>query len=262
MDFLVIIIIVSLVALVSSLVYVFMSYPNPNITIPHAMTNCPDKWEMDENGNCIIPCPDISGANVGDLSNNKIVLYKYTFSNDGKLQSEISSTLSYNDPNGNPITGKPYKNINNMQIYAYDLSDELPTSIYNPLIDGVHTYIETPNVIDFTSPYWTQFNNSPSSRICNIKKWLNKHNIHWDGVSQYNRCNNAFQKDESIILPSPEQTDFTEKKYKYRNSNMYGSKSDIYFQYENPVNVKSVVVGGGGGGSGGGGGGGGGGGPQ
>jgi hypothetical protein len=55
-------------------------------------------------------------------------------------------------------------------------------------------------------------------------------------VSQYNRCNNAFQKDESLFIPH-EQTEFTEKKYKYRNSNMYGSKADIYLPYETPVNV-------------------------
>jgi len=259
MDFLVIIIIVTLVSLVTSLVYVFMSYPNPNITIPHAMTNCPDKWEMDENGKCVIPCPDLSGANVGDLGKKKTTLYKYTIIEDEKTQkivNKISSMPSWT-LNGKEIFGKLYKNDQKMQIYAYDLKNDLPTSIYNPLIEDEHTYIETPNVIDFTSPYWTKFNNSPSSRICNIKKWLHKHNIQWDGVSQYNRCNNAFQKDESILIPTAEQTEITEKKYKYTNSNMYGSKADIYFSYEKPdiitKNINTNSSGGGGsGGSGGG----------
>lgn len=233
MDFLVIIIIVALVALVTTLVYAFMSYPSPNITIPHAMTNCPDKWEIDENGNCLIPSPDIPGANVGDLGKKKIILYKYTFLDNGKLQNIISNLPTWNDISGNSIAGKTYKNDQKIQVYAYDLSGDLPTSIYNPLLQDEYTYSEAPNSIDFTSPYWTKYNNSPSSRICNIKKWLNKHNIQWDGLSQYNRCNNAFIKDESIdTRPVLDNEKYTETKHKYRNTNMYGTKADIYHDYE------------------------------
>ena len=41
-------------------------------------------------------------------------------------------------------------------------------------------YNQAAQTIDFSKDTWTN--------ICDKKKWANKYNINWDGVSNYNKC--------------------------------------------------------------------------
>ena len=231
MEFQVIIVIVTLVSLFATLLFVYINYPPPNITIPHAMTTCPDHWEVTEDGKCIIPSADISGANIGDLATWKMKLYEYEFLDTSSNQIIlVHNTLEkWEDVNNNTYTGKIYRDEKKNPIYAYNLPEnDLPETAYN------RANYDYPIAFDFFSPDWTNHNHSFGSRICQIKKWMNKHNIQWDGVSQYNRCN-TFTYDREFTPPSPStaapETSGSFQKYlPNKNSNMYGSKADIYMK--------------------------------
>ena len=41
-------------------------------------------------------------------------------------------------------------------------------------------YDQAKQTIDFSKDHW--------ANICDKKKWANKYNINWDGVSNYNKC--------------------------------------------------------------------------
>ena len=43
------------------------------------------------------------------------------------------------------------------------------------------------NEINFNDPSWMNYDGYGSS-ICQIKKWVNKNNIVWDGIDSYNQC--------------------------------------------------------------------------
>jgi hypothetical protein len=85
---------VSIVIFLITLIYVgFYIYFNRNFTEkePPTLNACPDYWEVDVNGNCIIP---INGTNTGSFNVSDPSNKKY-----------MDSTLTYMNPN-DPIWAK------------------------------------------------------------------------------------------------------------------------------------------------------------
>lgn len=50
---------------------------------------------------------------------------------------------------------------------------------------GLGTLSNGSKTINFSDAGWS---NASGTTTCNQKKWANKHNIQWDGVSNYNAC--------------------------------------------------------------------------
>lgn len=55
-----------------------------------------------------------------------------------------------------------------------------PASFTIQGVESSQGYSQTDNSVDFSNAHWTN--------ICDKKKWANKFNINWDGVSNYTKC--------------------------------------------------------------------------
>lgn len=188
----ILIIIIALIVLIISLLFVyFNTSTKPPKQFPPAMSNCPDYWQINvSNGNCIIPSEDNPNSNLGNLRGKGSPIYLYNFNN-VRYKSILSS---FNDGDGNVVYGTPYiSNTQGYKTYAYNLnpnpySNDIPVGYY----DGSHNQIlnniiSKGNEINFNDPAWLTYNGGGGS-ICNIKSWVNKNNIVWDGLGNYNNC--------------------------------------------------------------------------
>jgi hypothetical protein len=193
-DFLVIII--ALFILVISLVIVFFNLPKNNQHFPRSLTNCPDYWHVNpDTGNCIIPSEDIKNANIGHLKDKGTPIYIYNFGND---YLSLSTFKSYIDGNGKKVKGTPYKK-NGYQVYAYNLdpnNNEIPIGYYTMNDNQPESRVKlfenimlNGNEINFNDSKWTAYDGGGSS-ICNIKDWINKTQISWDGMNKNSKCPN------------------------------------------------------------------------
>ena len=196
MELQLIVIIVALIILVGILIIVYLNLESKEQKFPRSMTNCPDYWEVNtDTGNCIIPSQDEPNANLGNLKDSGTPIYIYNFANQDGTNTIQMSTL----PSSGGNTGTPYK-INNYQVYAYNLNRDpayydIPVGYYtvpDNSIESRQTFlldkiVEQGNEINFNDPAWMNYNGRGAS-VCQIKKWVNKHNIVWDGIDSYNQC--------------------------------------------------------------------------
>ena len=193
-DFLVIII--ALFILVISLVIVFFNLPKNNQHFPRSLTNCPDYWHVNpDTVNCIIPSEDIKNANIGLLKDKGTPIYIYNFGTD---YLSLSTFKSYTDGNGKKVKGTPYKK-NGYQVYAYNLdpnNNEIPIGYYTMDDNEPESRVKlfenimlNGNEINFNDSKWSAYDGGGSS-ICNIKDWINKTQISWDGINKNSKCPN------------------------------------------------------------------------
>ena len=94
-------------------------------------------------------------------------------------------TADYSDPN------KPVCKINELNLgtilkknetlmMTNDSKDSDKTKAYTP------GYNSAKNTVDFEDTAWPAL--FSSSGQCSLKKWANKYEISWDGVSNFNNC--------------------------------------------------------------------------
>lgn len=201
-NFLVLTINIALVVLLFFMFLIYWNYPVKKTSFPYSMTTCPDNWEITGDGRCIIPNPDDKHSNIGKLVERKYDIYKTKKNNKILLQSYDSNGVNNND---------------STKLYMYDISGTTPLSAYDQTKED--------ESIDFYSKDWSRLNGA-NSRVCQVQKWINKYNIQWDGVTQYNQCNIKFDANDSTPIPT------ASKKIKLipsENSNRYGEKNDIFF---------------------------------
>jgi hypothetical protein len=150
-------------------------YNNTDTLYPRDVAQCPDFWSIDSSGACVIPT---NGINIGDLSGGPVELYTYTFgSRTGtsylKEYDHPTPTLTKN-PKAPLATPTKIAGTKGPQIILFDIYQDIPSG-----------YDRTnPGVIDFEDKGWGSYGD-PN---CAIKKWVNQHNISWDGISNYNKC--------------------------------------------------------------------------
>lgn len=136
-------------------------YFTPKLTTvyPPVMSNCPTGWKLNPDGTCNIPPK--GGMNLGNLNGKPV--YKLTSGGITTYSTDPNSGgILLKDIYGNTILGYTKKDIPG----GYDTSK-----------------IQTP-VIDFTSQEWGQY----GSVLCANYNWATKHNIEWEGVTNYNQC--------------------------------------------------------------------------
>jgi len=159
------IIIIAILVFVGTFILCISQYSPTQQKFPPSMTNCPDYWTINQNGTC-----NIEHKNIGTLQNHRI--YKYTI-NGEEMHSHLSSFYDKNTDqvvNGTILTDK-----NRSPILGY----------YNSDIPGGYDENNPQNaVIDFNSNEWS----TNGSKICAIKSWAMEHNIHWDGMMNYDTC--------------------------------------------------------------------------
>jgi hypothetical protein len=150
---------------------------------PGDMTSCPDYWEIDVSGNCIIPLPGSSPNNVGELSKSqqrKYPLYKYYYNN-------YPTTLI----GGNYLEKYNYNNLSKYGetletsgggVYRYNIGRDIPAG-YD---------LQNPGVINFKDPQWAMkpLNKGFGDPYCGIGEWAKINRIEWDSINAYynSRC--------------------------------------------------------------------------
>jgi len=150
---------VALIIFIITMIIFWFYTPTLSTVYPPTITNCPAGWSVNINGTCNIPSQ--GGTNLGNLTGKPI--YKVI---DGK-------TIIYTtDPNSN---GMLLKDMYGNNILAYTKND-FPAGydISN---------IQIP-VVDFTALAWGE----TSSVLCANYNWAIKHNIEWEGITNYNQC--------------------------------------------------------------------------
>lgn len=180
-------IVVSIAILVLILLLVAVYYndkSNPSVMqIPGALTTCPDYWEATPDGKCIIPSKNAPNANLGNLRNYGEVVIANRFPKT-TIYTKSSAPIPESYENIYRINGYPVY-VYNTDYRGYEIPAGYPKMQSG---DDVNVFlskiVENGNAIDFKDPAWAQ----SSSRICDIKKWVNRNNIVWDGIQQYNQC--------------------------------------------------------------------------
>jgi hypothetical protein len=81
----------------------------------------------------------------------------------------------------NPLNmGTVPKNANGTYKITTNPNDSDTTKAYIPGFDAAK------NSVDFSDPGWPA--SFSSSSQCSLKKWANKYEISWDGISNFNKC--------------------------------------------------------------------------
>jgi len=154
---------IAVVMLILVLIFVgiLMQSQNANATFPPQANMCPDFWESDASGNCIIPgvkqdtstppdFTDPSGQNFGSLK----------FANGAMKDGDGTTALT----------------ISNIKT-KYDAG----TSIYGVTSASV-SYV-------FINPTKdTDWAKNGLTAICGQRAWCDKYGIQWDGTSNFNGC--------------------------------------------------------------------------
>ena len=166
---------ISIVVFLGLFIYTYVVYTeDKNNTYPPDIANCPDFWEVNEDGTCNIPK---DGKNTGYLKGIKSNLY--TYENIKGIQRK-SYLEQYNDP-GSQFNSKKYKarptqiqtpNPNETQdVIRYSVAD-IPYG-YDPY---------NPEVVNFLDNGWSSYGDP----YCAIKRWANINGVNWDGMVSYN----------------------------------------------------------------------------
>lgn len=151
---------IAVVMLILVLIFVgiLMQSQNANATFPPQANMCPDFWESDASGNCIIP-------GVKKDATNSAIFTDPSGQNFGSLKfTTMSPTLD-------TTSGANYINT----LYA---SKTIP---YFSTASGASTVFINPT----SATDWTK---NGRSAICGQWDWCNKYGIQWDGTSNYNGC--------------------------------------------------------------------------
>lgn len=99
-QFYVIVITTVVVLLIVILTYIYVYVINDDdkkIKFPPTENKCPDNWEENEHGHCVIP--DIDHSNFSQIAKNDINRYS---------QQILSLGYGFYDSSGNKTTGTPY----------------------------------------------------------------------------------------------------------------------------------------------------------
>lgn len=214
----VIIAVVFFIGLFVYTIIIHYMYRNPYY-FPTDMTSCPDSWEIDSSGNCIIPTE--SNRNLGDL----VFSQKQRFSKYEHIYTEVNSGIPsptqklgsnyiprYNTKNlYYPINTLSPNNKNYIKVqekkdpkYRYPDSRPKPTVtndtpspiqigtlppgeshyIYNKNNNIPAGYtLESPDTINFKDPKWATV--SYADPYCGIGEWAIQNNILWDSIYAY-----------------------------------------------------------------------------
>jgi len=94
-------------------------------------------------------------------------------------------TADYSDPQKpmckiSPLNIGTIQTKNQELMMTNDKNDSDTTKAYTP------GYNSENNTVDFSDPSWPSLFSSSSQ--CSLKKWANKYEISWDGVSNFNKC--------------------------------------------------------------------------
>jgi hypothetical protein len=146
---------------------IFWYYSNvKSDEFPPVMTNCPLNCIVNPVGTCTIP---IVGVNIGNLKGQ--TMYKKLLA-DGTVTYTMYPTYGstkYTDNYGNPYL-------------AYTGSTSGVKFPDFPA--GYDANTPEKNIVDFRLDEWSENGNV----LCANHDWAVKHNIYWEGVSNYNRC--------------------------------------------------------------------------
>ena len=213
------VLIISSVIFSIALIYVGLSvYFTRNYTDkePPTMNACPDYWEIDANGSCIIPTdgknlgsidieltPNMSyvkpngytevnlnvptllktstiynctGVPILDNSNNKNIINSSSL----LTYTGIAANGAYtkNDMNQCYYTGNPLTYDKNMMICKYTMKYNIPDNVNSNYSLNIQ---QTMNPND---RIWSRL----GSPICTQHTWARSNNIEWEGISNYNKC--------------------------------------------------------------------------
>lgn len=163
----IVIIVAVSVFLVTMILFWYYTNPKPD-EYPPVMTNCPLNWKVNPDGRCTIP---IDGVNIGHLKDNGQMLYK-KIANDGTVsytKYPIYGSVKYTDTYGNPFLA--YTGPNSGVKFP-----DFPA--------GYDANRPENNIVDFRDDGWS----TTGSVLCANHDWAVKHNIYWEGVSNYNHC--------------------------------------------------------------------------
>jgi len=154
-SFYIIVLVVALVFLLMILTVmgVMMKSQNKSTVYPPTMNTCPDYWTEDASGNCTRPT-DATARNQGDYyvaATPAVAAVAAIGSNPAK--PAVAATPASLTPFLIGTAGPPYA---------------LTTSKFDP-----------------ADKSWTL---TGKTAICAKRDWAVKHNIVWDGVSNYNNC--------------------------------------------------------------------------
>jgi hypothetical protein len=155
----IVIIVAVFVFILTMLLFWFLT-PTESKVYPPVMSNCPTGWSVNRTGTCNIP-PE-GGLNLGNLYG--VPIYTVTDSN-GK------PTFTTDASSGGVILTDIYGN----NILAYT-ADDIPA--------GYDTTKPQLAVVNFESPKWSDY----GSTLCANRDWAIKHNIEWEGVTNFNQC--------------------------------------------------------------------------
>lgn len=215
------VLLVAIVIFLITITYVGFSiyfYRNYTEKDPPTMNACPDYWEVDVNGNCIIPktrnnfgtltaslVPNMnykkpagyieininnSGVNA-KLANN--VIYNCTgipkmennnvVSNSKLTYTGIASNGSYinNDMNQCYYTGELNKYNENKMVCKYTFKYDIP-DVYSRL--NTEYTLDVQSTLNPNDRIWSRM----GSPVCRQQLWARSNNIEWEGVSNYNKC--------------------------------------------------------------------------
>jgi len=136
-------------------------------TIYPGNTNpCPDFWELQKNGTCLI-----NHSNIGAINT---IQSTYFMPVGGDTTDRRGNTYRTPVQNTSPnVSGYESKSIK-----SYSL-DNIPF--------GYNIYDASGGTVDFTDVRWSTYNGG-KSRSCALKAWANKNGVIWDGISNYNQC--------------------------------------------------------------------------
>lgn len=213
------VIIISSIILIITLAYVGFSiyyYTNYVEHSPPTVNACPDYWDIDSSGNCIIPK---NGNNMGSISTVLIpnasykvpVGYTIVDVNSPNANSKLSNSVLYTctgvpvlnrenkimSSNNVTYTGldskqKPITNDKNQCYYTGNLANYDPSK----MICKYTFKYNIPDNINLPYSLNIQDRMNPNDRIwsrlgsphCSQHSWSRSNNVEWEGISNYNKC--------------------------------------------------------------------------
>uniref|UniRef100_A0A6C0E1X2 Uncharacterized protein n=1 Tax=viral metagenome TaxID=1070528 RepID=A0A6C0E1X2_9ZZZZ len=156
-------------------------YTKPEV-FPRDMTSCPDYWEIDESGNCIIPM-HVNHNNVGKLAYSQDFSYNLYEHSSYQHSSKLGSNylMKYDDltliQNGIPKSTVKVGDQKKNGIYRYDIQNSIPAGYDS----------RNPGVIDFKSSDWAlkSTHKGLGDPYCGIGEWVKQNDIQWDSINAY-----------------------------------------------------------------------------
>lgn len=149
---------IAVVMLILVLIFVgiLMQSQNANATFPPQANMCPDFWESDASGNCIIPGLTTTGSTFTDPSGQNFGSLKFASS---EMKDSAGNALTPTNIGTTYTTGK---------------------TPYNSTNSGLTVFINPTKDTDWAKNGLTA--------ICGQRAWCDKYRIQWDGTSNFNGC--------------------------------------------------------------------------